>query len=445
MFGKLFSDSFFKHNVIFFVGSLIVAALNYLFHPVMSRMLSVEEFGEVQALISLTYITGVILTVYKTTIVHLSSHDENSDSENDRGVRKGVMQRITSLTIYAIGVFSVFLLVFSGYIMESLQLTSQGALYVLILLLFAGVPFAFYGSYLQGRKKFGLVSVSNIILATSKIFIAVALVLLGLSVFGAVASLVLSTTAGLLFLYYHARGKVDFRPSLRLWWDRPLAREISYSFLILCSLGFVMFFFTSDVLFVKYFFSPEDAGLYSGIATIGRIIFFATASVSAVLLPTISLRASASENMHVLHKACLFIGGLGLVALGGFFFLGEFVIRLLIGSEYLVYASLLPLVGVYIFLISVINVFYAYFLALRDRRIIGTSLIGIIVLLYLVVLRHETVRQIIENYIVSSAVVLLLLLFSLLIVAPQRRDKNAPKKYFFETLRRRSCIPVQKV
>jgi len=448
VFSKLFSDSFFKHNLIFFVGSLVVAALNYLFHPVMSRMLRVEEFGEVQALISLTYITGVILTVYKTSIVHLSSQDDDQDVQAAQ-VRGDVMPRITALTLYAIGIFSLGLLVLRPMLMDSLQLTSAHSLYVLIAMLFVGVPFMFYSSYLQGKKAFGVVSVSNIILAASKIVIAVGLVLLGLSVFGAVVSLVLSTMAGLSYVYYHARGRVRFRPTLAVWWDQALGRELSYSFLILCSLGFVMFFFTSDVLVVKYFFSPEEAGLYSGIATIARIIFFATASISAVLLPTIRLRASAQDNMQILRKACMFIGGLGLVALGGFFFFGELIIGLLIGSEYVVYVHLLPLVGVYIFLISLINVFYTYFLALRDRRIIGSSLIGIIVLLYLVAVRHETVRQIVENYTISGVLVLLLLLVSLYLAPPQRGDKLGTRgkkgKYVFETLKRRACIPSKKV
>jgi O-antigen/teichoic acid export membrane protein len=50
---QLRSSDFLRQNAILFVGSLAVSVLNYAYYPVLGRLLKVEEFGEVQVLISL--------------------------------------------------------------------------------------------------------------------------------------------------------------------------------------------------------------------------------------------------------------------------------------------------------------------------------------------------------------------------------------------------------
>ncbi len=69
------------------------------------------------------------------------------------------------------------------------------------------------------------------------------------------------------------------------------------------TLGFVSLLSVADVLIIKHYFDAETTGLYSGIATIARIIFFVTASISGVLLPHIKLTNRVEENLKTLRKA----------------------------------------------------------------------------------------------------------------------------------------------
>ena len=50
---KALSDPFLRNSVIFVFLSLLSAALNYVYYPVIAQLLSVEEFGATQSLIAI--------------------------------------------------------------------------------------------------------------------------------------------------------------------------------------------------------------------------------------------------------------------------------------------------------------------------------------------------------------------------------------------------------
>jgi O-antigen/teichoic acid export membrane protein len=40
-----------RHNLIFFVGTLAIAVFNYLYYPIVGRLVTVSDFGEIQEII----------------------------------------------------------------------------------------------------------------------------------------------------------------------------------------------------------------------------------------------------------------------------------------------------------------------------------------------------------------------------------------------------------
>jgi len=402
---SLSQDKFFKDNAVFFIGSMIVAVFSYLYHPVMSRMMSVEDFGQVQALISLTYLTGIFLTIFGTIAVNIVSN--HKDSSADDHIK--LLSQLHKLALWVIGSFAIGIVILSPYLMRILQFDSAISFFPLAIILLVGIPFAFYSSYLKGTKQFEAISIAGIITSAGKLLFAILFVSLGMQVFGAVSALALATFVALLYALHKTRGvfrlslkeKVSFTPALK--------KELSYGVLVLFSLGYITFLYTSDVLFVKYFFDPETAGLYSGIATIARIIFFVTASVAGVLLPTIKINANKKENIAILKKAFGIIVLMGVIALVIFFLFPSGIISLLIGEKYLPLATLLPLAGTYIFIASVANVFYSYFLALRDRRLITISSVGFIATVAMVAINHNSLQAIITDYILGASLTIVLL------------------------------------
>src|SRR5262249_32510346 len=66
---RALASPFLRHNAVYFAGSLLVAFLNYLYYPVLGRLLQPADFGEVQAVISLFLQAGVFLQVLGTVTV----------------------------------------------------------------------------------------------------------------------------------------------------------------------------------------------------------------------------------------------------------------------------------------------------------------------------------------------------------------------------------------
>jgi O-antigen/teichoic acid export membrane protein len=379
----------------------MVAVLNYAFHPVMSRMMSVEDFGEVQALISMTYLVSILGIIFGTIAVNIVS---NRDASSTSHVK--LLSQLHKLALYTIGAFAVGIIALSPYLKQVLQFESAWSFLPLAMGTLIGIPFIFYGSYLKGQKEFGIMSFTGIIASAGKILFAVILVMLGLRVFGAVSAFALATFTALLYTLHKTKGEFRLNWREKFVYSPEIKKELSYGVLIFFSLGYVTFLYTSDVLFVKHFFPPETAGLYSGIATIARIIFFATASVAGVLLPTIKMKASYEENSVVMKKATIIIALMGVGALSIFYLFPEFIIAILIGDKYIALAELLPLAGLYIFLASVVNLFYSYFLALRDRRLIVISSLGAVLTVGLLIFQHDTLKMVVVNYVIGTIVTL---------------------------------------
>lgn len=393
----LTEDRFIRHNFVFFFGYMTVAVFNYLYHPILSRLMSVEEFGEAQALVSIIVQAGVFAGIFGTIIVNIVSNHRD-DAEKMKSVR----------TLYTIAFalnasIAALLIVLGPLIKNALELGSMLPLFLGAAIIVLNVPFLFHKSFLQGVHEFKAVSISGILGSAARLLGAVALVALGFAAAGAVGGLLLSA----LLSYAYVTSKTAGRFPLALLGARRLRltglrSELRYGGLILFATFLTTFFSNADVLVVKYFFDPEQAGLYSGISTIARIIFFATGSVSIILFPFIKMKNSPRENLAALLKGIGLIGAVGGSALVLFAIFPQLMIHLFIGGKYETASELLPRLGLVMFFVSFVNILVNYFLALRRYFLIFVSSGSIALLTALCFLRHETVSQIIDNFLIAS-------------------------------------------
>ncbi len=89
-----------------------------------------------------------------------------------------------------------------------------------------------------------------------------------------------------------------------------------------------------DILMVKHYFAPADAGIYAAVALVGRLLYFATWSVTSAMFPISAGSAAESDSRRVLVVPLLFVAGLSTVFV---VFLASFpglVIRTLFGSDF---------------------------------------------------------------------------------------------------------------
>jgi O-antigen/teichoic acid export membrane protein len=354
-------DEFVRRSVLFVSASVGIAFVNYLFHPVLSRLLSVEDFGETQALISLYAQLGIILGAFSVVIMNITANAEN---EQQRGQ---TIAEIRRLLLLPIAVIFAGVVLFSPWIASFFHFQSYYPFLVLAAMLPLNLLLVARNAYLQGRGDFLAVSWSGFLSSSGRLLFAVGLILLGWQTLGAIAGIFLAQALAFAYVYRLTRQNLPRPVALHLsGWQSPQVRaELVYGVLVLLASGSIAFLSSADIVFAKRFLSPEDAGLYSGVSAVAKIIFFATSPLVGVLFPAIKLKNSREENRQLMLKSLGMVLALGGAASLTLYLFSARVVNLLIGARYVEKSFILAELSLLMLLVSLINLFVNYFLALR--------------------------------------------------------------------------------
>jgi O-antigen/teichoic acid export membrane protein len=167
--------------------------------------------------------------------------------------------------------------------------------------------------------------------------------------------------------------------------------------------------YSVDIIAVKHYFDAHSAGLYAGIAAVARIIFFLTASITLVMMPSIRSHGKPRDNQAMLGKSFILLSSIGGAALLVFCLAPHFVIGHLMGKTYEAYAKLLPRLSLAVFLISVLNLFVNYHLALRRYTIALIAAVGMAVTVACLYLSHATLTAVVNSLLSGSTAMFLAL------------------------------------
>lgn len=400
------SNPFLRHNLVFFLGSASVGALNYLYYPVIGRLVNPGEFGEIQTLISLFLQLTIFVNVLSLVAVNLIA---NSRDERAQAI-------VTELQLAALwlsgGVLVLTVLLSSG-LKDALHFSSGWPFILLAVALVAAVPFTFQTAYLRGRQRFGATSVANLLVAGGKLLFSAALIMIGFGTSGAIGGLIVAQLIGLVYALsrVHTRIIPVIRTLRRHWWPdiRLVMSELGHvGYALLGSLA-VMFLLSLDVVLVKYFFDAHVAGLYAGVATVARIIFFLTASVAQVLLPSVKLTHPAHQNRALLMRSVLILSVLSAPVLVLCTVWPSLVMNALMGAQYTQFSSLLTPLAFAIFFVSLLNIFVAFYLALRRYIPIVIIAVGTAATYAGMLFMHSTLNDIVTVLLIGSATIVGLL------------------------------------
>lgn len=385
-----------------FFGAVAVGVLNYLFHPVLGRMLEPSIFGEVQAVISLFLQLSMFLTVFTIVTAYIVA--------NYRDVKKRnivVFELEKTALIVVLAVVSLALL-FSAQLRDFFRFESAWPFVILGVMIALAVPFTFRTAFLRGRERFGAGTISNLLAAGGKFVFAMPLVMVGMGASGALAGVAIAQAAALGYAAVQAKKSGLYRPEGLKLLGRPdlgkLKHEIKYSLLVLVGSLAVVLQLTIDTLAVKHLFDAHTAGQYAGVSTIARILFFLTASIVQVMLPAVKLSAPKGQNRRLLIKSLLLMTGLSLPVLTWLVIFPHQSVNALMGANYAPVAGILPLLAITIFIISILNLIVSYFLAIRLYIAGMLAIIGFAASCGLIIFHHSGLQAIVESLFIGSLV-----------------------------------------
>lgn len=412
--GDAMDGEFFKHNAIFFIGTMVLSVFNYLYYPVLSRIVPVKDFGEIQAAISLFMQVGIILTAYGYVITSIVS---NSDMKNKQAVQ--TLLRLEQMMLLISILFIPVLFIGAYFFGESFKFQSIWVVLLIGVLVVINVPSTTRAYVLQGQKMLKEVSIGNSIFSIGKLILVVLLVYaLTNNVLAALLSYIVAQLIALWYFQHKSRDNyatVTDSCNLKSLKNDKTSKNIikkysEYGLYVFAILFGLTLLYSSDAIFVRLFFDAHETGLYSGIASIARMIYFVTASVAGVLIVSVKIKSSDYENKNNLKKSLILVTIAGLVGVLIFSFFSNFFVELLVGGDYLDAAKWLPSLSIVMFLCSLNNLLAIYQIALRKYKTIWPVFVGVVVMIAGLGLFHDKIEEFINVMLVSNLVVFVLLL-----------------------------------
>ena len=401
-------------ELVFIISSLVVNGGNYLYNMLLGRYLGPEAFAETGLIITLLLILSFLgMTFQIVTAKYVVELKEAS-------LIFYVRMKSIGWVLGVIG--SLLIVLFSEPIRVFFQASNT-----LIFYLFAlSIPFYFVMSIrrgaLQGKKQYGALSSTYQGEMWSRLLITLPLILLDL--FNSSVTVAMGITLSIIVGYFMSNGVESlFRSTSKA----VLSKKI-WSTIIAFILSTVLYEFTqilinyADLLTVKHFMTEMEAGLYTSLSLVGRMIYFIAWMFVILLLPdVVNKKNEGVPHGQVLVKYVLLISFFsGTVVLGCFLF-PNLVIGLLFGNKY---SSIEPLLWKYalatsFFAISI--VFIYYFLAINKYLPLYMALGFALLQLFSYTFFHESIAEVvIVQMITMGALVVTLVTYFLL---NTRKDK----------------------
>jgi O-antigen/teichoic acid export membrane protein len=252
-----------------------------------------------------------------------------------------------------------------------------------------------------------------VICAFLKVVLSVGFIYLGGKSTAAVFSILISVLIGFLLSFLLVKrlfGKNTHRKEVNK------GEILKYAFPVFLSIISLTSFYTIDIVLARHFLSEREAGFYSALALLGKIVFFASSSVTAVMFPIISGKSSKKEDYRkVLATSFLLVLGISLFISVIYFIFPELVITLLFGRKYLLIASNLGFFSLFIIFYSLSNLLINFYLSISKTGVVFLPLTMMFLQVLLINLFHRTIRQIISVNILVMAVLTFGLLFPIII------------------------------
>ena len=307
-------------SIIMLIGSACVSLMNFAYNVAVARMLGPALFSHAAAAVTLLMLSSCVNLAFQLVTAKLIAKSD------DPRVRAGIYTALLRRSWMIGAGVGVGLAIASGPIATFLRLPSPMFLVVLSAGLVFYMPLGTKRGGMQGTCKFRRLATSLSVEAVLKLVAAVVLVALGFGVLGAIAGISLSV----ILAYFVPAHDKQLRVAPTRGMSAPFGEALQA---IIFFVGQVIIN-NVDILLVKHYFSADMAGLYAAIALVGRLLYFASWSVTSAMFPVSAGEKVEEDSRRVLVVPLGFVAIISTVFVILLAILPRFVIHVLFGSGF---------------------------------------------------------------------------------------------------------------
>ena len=383
-------DTFNKNILLVFAGSFLNNIFNLFYQLLLAYRLTPIDFAAFNSLLAIfMIISGAIGNLQPILTKYVAEFDVRGEREKS----ENLLSAFLKVTVFCGLLTFLLFFSFSSRLVQALKIEclSCGHILSFQLGLIWVVPVFMAG--LQGRELFYWFAVSAAAGGVVKLLSVAWFLNVGYGVAGALYALVLGAVAWVI---------LSWLPTRRMYrWKLPRFPGINFreitAYLLPVTASSLCFMALSsfDMVMVKYFFRPEDSGIYSLAQMIGKIFLFLPGAIVIVMFPrTAGLRAKNQETASTLARSLWYAFFLSLAALVFYNVFPGFVLRVLTGKSFPESIVLGRYFSVSMSFWTLLNILIAYFLSIKDLRFVKYLVIFTAVQFGAITLFHQTLRQV---------------------------------------------------
>ncbi len=381
-------------SLIMLLSTTLVSGVNFFYNVAMARMMGPSEFGHVTAAVTLLMLASAVTLSFQIVCAKLIAQHDLPGAK--AGIYKSMARRAWVVSL-ALG---LVLFAGQGPIAAFLRLPDPWILGVLAIGIAAYAPLGVHRGAMQGTCSFGRLGSNFIVEATARFLIAVVLVGAGYGVLGAVGAISASVIVACVLPLVPKQLQVQPLPGIR-----PSMHEAFQAMIFFVGQVIIN---NVDILMVKHFFPPEQAGLYAAVALIGRVLYLAAWSIVSAMFPVSAASKEHAEQQQVVFLPMVLVLGVVVVFVLTVSFLPQAIMHGVFGAKFAEGGPLLALYAAATGLYALSVVMMAYEMSRRKASTAWLQLIFSGGVVLAISIFHHDLRQVIVVQIVLMALMLLL-------------------------------------
>ena len=382
-------DSFGKNILLMFAGASLLNCFNLLYQLLIAHQLNPADFAAFNSLLAVFMLISVPLTTLQTSLAKfIADYKAHNQEEKIDLLLTGLIKKIVP---FALATFVIFYFL-SVPLFDKLKIYSIPSMFILMGMVALAWLMPISLGALQGMEKFHWYSYVSVFSGIIKLGLTFLFIALGYNIAGALGGNLISISAIVLLSYIPLKSYL-FR--------NRTGESIHFKdfFLYLFPVALSLFIFTvltiSDMIMVKYFFSPEKAGAYSLAQMIGKICLFLPATISIVMFPrTSSLHTKNIDTVPTFKRSIFYTAYLCAAATIVYNLFPAFILKVLTGKALPESIVLGRLFTVSMSFFALLNLLISYFLSKKEFGFIKYLVIFAILQLGEIALFHGNLLQI---------------------------------------------------
>ncbi len=314
-----------RGSAILLVSAALVAATNLFYNILLARMLGASGFGHASALYTLLMLMAAV--TFSFQIVTSKFIARSSETVVRAQIYASMLRRALQVGV------GVALLIAAGsaYLQSYFNLPTQRDLILVAIAAGVSIPLGVRRGQMQGCCNFRGLAVNLVVEVGVKFGGALLFLHFGMGVTGVMTAVLLSTIVA----YLAARPGAEYRGVLAPIKIAPFGEGMQA---VLYFVGQVILS-NLDILLVKHFFPPPEAGIYAAVALVGRVVFMLSWSVVSSMFPVSASHTHRQGGRSVLYTGLLLVGTLTSAFIGAVALAPQFAWTMLLGKAFLVHSA----------------------------------------------------------------------------------------------------------